>query len=132
MSGKDWMKSTGKPMSPFGERVADMLGEIFNGIYHIEKAVRRSDFTGKRFISMTISESGDFATYDSSYLTALVLWAHVKNIRVAVRAATHGYLKLEFMEVDRNGFFRVGHPTLAESLKGLGITDEMLQGGKSE
>jgi hypothetical protein len=121
MTGSEWVKSSKMDMSPFGERVADMLGEVFDGIYHISDAVWKMDFTKERFITMTIYESGNFATYDSNYLTKLVLLAHERNIRVCVRAATHSYLKFEFMQVDRSGFFADRHPTLAESMQRVGL-----------
>lgn len=116
MSGSEWMRSSKKEMSPFGERVADMLGEVFAGIYHVSNEVWKADFTGKKYIAVTFYENGGFATYDSDHLTRLVLLAHERNIRVCVRAATHAYLKIEFMEVDRSGFFADRHPSLAEAL----------------
>jgi hypothetical protein len=121
MTGSEWVRINRIEMSPFGERVADMLDDVFSGIYHISNEVRKTDFTGERFIAMTIFESGCFATYDSDYLTRLVLLAHERNIRVCIRAATHAYLKIEFMLVDRNGFFADRHPSLQESLYKLGI-----------
>jgi hypothetical protein len=118
MSGSDWVRSSSaKEISPFGERVADMLGEVFSGIYHISNEVFKTDFSRERYIAITFYENGQFATYDSDYLTRLVLMAHEKNIRVCVRAATHSYLKIEFMEVDRRGFFVDRHPTLTASIE---------------
>ena len=121
MNGSEWMKSSGKKLSPFGERVADMLNEVFLGIYHVSNEVWKADFTGAKYIAVTFYECSQFATYDSDYLTRLVLLAHERNIRVCVRASTHKYLKFEFMQVDRGGFFADRHPTLAESIKKLGI-----------
>ena len=121
MNGAEWVRSSNMELSPFGEQVADLLNEVFDGIYHISDAVWKMDFTNPHRITMTIYESGQFATYDSDYLTRLVLLAHARNIRVTVRAATHAYLKFEFMVVDRRGFFAERHPTLAESLQKLGL-----------
>jgi hypothetical protein len=122
MDGSGWMKSSGKKLSPFGERVADMLHEVFEGIYHVSTEVWKADFTGDKYIAVTFYENGNFATYDSDYLTRLVLLAHERNIRVCIRASTHRYLKVEFMKVDRGGFFADRHPTLIESMKKLGLT----------
>jgi len=121
MKGSEWVRSSKKELSPFGEDVADLLGQVFDGIYHISDAVWKTDFTGEKFITMSIYENGNFATYDSDYLTRLVLLAHEKNIRVCIRASTHNYLKIEFMVVDRSGFFRDNHPTLLESMKRIGV-----------
>jgi len=123
MAGSDWLRRRRKELSPFGERVADLLGELYFGIYHIDREVLKADFSRPTRIIVTVSDGrGSFATYDDSLLTHLVLLAHEKNIRASVRAATHGYLQLEFMEVSRKGFFADRHPTLAESIKRFGAT----------
>jgi len=120
MSGSDWLKSQ-KTLSPFGERVADLLGELYQGIYHIDREVLKADFSHSKHITVTVSDGrGSFATFDSDLLTRLVLLAHEMGIRASVRAAAHGYLRLEFMHVDRTGFFTDRHPTLEESLQRVG------------
>ena len=44
-SGADWIKgSLKREMSPFGELVADILGVVFLGIYHVDvKALERAE-----------------------------------------------------------------------------------------
>lgn len=124
MEGSNWMKLQKKELSPFGERVADLLWMLYLGIYHIQGEVMRADFSQPRRVVVTVNDgNGSFSTYDSDLLTRLVFLAHEMNIRAGVRAATHGYLQLEFMQVDRNGFFADRHPTLMESLQSNGYDD---------
>jgi len=119
-SGSDWLR-TKKELSPFGECVADLLGKLYLGIYHIDREVLKADFSHSKHITVTVSDGrGSFATFDSDLLTRLVVLAHEMNIRASVRAAAPGYLRLEFMHVDRTGFFADRHPTLAESLQRVG------------
>jgi hypothetical protein len=48
-AGAGWVKAmTGQTMSPFGENVADLLGDLFLGIYHIERDVRRAELVDPR------------------------------------------------------------------------------------
>lgn len=123
-AGAEWVQSSGKSLSPFGMIVADLLGDAFLGIYHISNEVFKTDFTGERYIEMTIFENGNIATFDSDYLTRLVLLSHIRNVRLCIRASTHNYLKLCFMTVDRRGFFADRHPTLTEAINNLGVLQD--------
>lgn len=125
-SGAEWIeKQKGIKLPEFQTRVANMLGIVFRGIYHIGNEVMRADWLCKHnehehTISITASDGrGRFSTYDSSTLTELVLLAHKMNIRVSIFAATHGYLRLVFMEVGEWGFFEDAHPTLEQAVANL-------------
>jgi hypothetical protein len=119
-AGADWLRGYKKTLSPLGEKVGNLLGELFAGIYHIDKEVLKADFSDKQQVRVCVRDN-DFATYDSSTLTKLVFLCHERNVRVSIKAAAHGYLWLDFVEVDRHGFFADRHPTLAESMKRFGI-----------
>lgn len=122
-AGAGWLKRNlayVKPdmvVSELGEKVADILGQVFSGIYHIEdRSLFKVDWSRNHSIQITLMDNG-FATYDAGCLTHLVLLAHLCNIRVAVTAATHGYLKLTFMRVSVNTTMGDRHPNLKENIE---------------
>ena len=119
-TGSDWLRKNKKELSPLGEKVGNLLGELCSGIYHMDKEAMRADFSNKHMIRVCVRDS-DFATYDSNKLTRLVFLCHERNVRVSIKGAAHGYLWLDFVEVDRAGFFADRHPTLAESIQRLGF-----------
>lgn len=122
MSGSQWLLANDKKLSAFGVEVADLLGDLFDGIHHVSSEVMRADFSNERYITVTVSDgSGRFSTFDSPLLTKLVLLGHKTGIRAGINAATHGYLRLCFVRVDRTGFYADRHPTLTESMEALNI-----------
>jgi len=120
MSGSEWLEKQGIEMSEFGRQVADLVGELFDGIYHIGKQAVKANWNRDKFVSVVVQDH-HFSTYDSSMLTHLIILAHNRNIRAHTRAAAPGYLRLEFMAVTRSGFFADRHPTLQESLEKFGV-----------
>jgi hypothetical protein len=95
-SGADWIKYYRPFTSEFGCKVADILGQVYRGIYHLDKAVlhKRIDWSAKHFIEITID--GELATFDNSALTELVLLCHEQSVRLAISGAAPGYLRLKF------------------------------------
>ena len=120
-SGSEWLKCQGVEMSDFGVKVADLVGDLFQGIYHIGKQAMKANWDHATWVKLNVSDS-HFATYDSSLLTHLVILAHTRNIRISVEGAAPGYLRLKFMAVTQSGFFADSHPTLLESLEKFGAT----------
>lgn len=118
MAHSNWLLRQNVEMSDFGQRVANLLGELFGGIYHIGAQARKADWSQQKFVSIVVPDTR-FATYDSHLLTHLVILAHDRNIRVSIKAAAYRYLRLEFMPVTRSGFFADRHPTLQESIDKL-------------
>lgn len=116
--GAIWLARQGVKMSNFGCRVADLVNELYRGIYHIGNEVCRADWSSDGFISIVVPDPL-LATYDNDMLTRLVILAHDRNIRASIRASSPRYLRLEFMAVTRSGFFADRHPTLSEGLKKL-------------
>src|SRR5688572_33483899 len=96
-SGADWIKAQlpyinkdrkGIPanpnaeMSPLGEAVANLLGELFYGIYHLDhKALYKVDWRNKVFIEFSLGWK-QLATTDFDELSRLVFLAHHMAIRV--------------------------------------------------
>jgi hypothetical protein len=126
-SGSDWLKrnlSYGanremgqNEISQLGMDVADLLGELFYGIYHIEsRQLNRVDWSDPRCISISIGWRS-WSTIDDSTLTRLVFLAHHRAIRVNVDASTHRYIKLLFHQRKRGTDGMRCHPTLDEAVK---------------
>lgn len=94
-SGSAWLRQVdpNKPMSAFGERVADMLGQWYRGIYH-NMDVRLADWSSDHHVE--IRHYGSLSTYDNADLTRLVLLAHRDAIRVEIRARNHQYMTILF------------------------------------
>lgn len=118
LSAAGWLHSRGKPTSLLGEKASTVIGELYRGIYHIERPVLNADWSNRHEVSICVPDN-QFSTYDDSLLTDIVLLAHKHNVRVTVRAAAHGYLRLIFVNVTKNGFFRDGHPTTDELIEKL-------------
>lgn len=97
-SGSEWLirEKPNIQISPLGLKVADLLGQVFRGLYHIADAVRRTDWTQSGYIKLTIRRS--LSTFDSSDLTELVVLAHDMNIRIEISGRSKGMLELSFMD----------------------------------
>lgn len=107
-------------ISDFGKEVADILGCVYEGIYHILKPVlhERVDWEDKRMIEIVLP--GTLATYDSDSLTRLVIMCHKHAIRLEIGAAANGYLRLRFHRRSRDGKRMYEyHPSMEEAIDKL-------------
>lgn len=106
-SGANWLKSYVPQMSEFGAKVADILGWVFQGIYHIDDEVLRdrSVFEHRKKVSVTIYQ--EFATYDSPRLTMLFLACCQQRCTVEIGGSRPGYTRLTFFDIDSNHEFFV-------------------------
>lgn len=111
----EWVRATGKKVSPFGERVANLLGVLFAGIYHIERDVYRADWSTEDWINLTIIGQC-WATWDFDTLTRLVLLAHDQCIRIDLDAAAPRIMRLRFHPRLRTGPIHRRHPTIEEAV----------------
>jgi hypothetical protein len=113
-AGSGWIKSaTKQELSPLGVKVADLLGELFLGIYHIERESLKVDWTNNHYIEINIYQ--DLSTFDYDRLTRLVFLAHWFCIRVQITPCNFRYIKLMFHNRAREGFIYDRHPTLEEA-----------------
>lgn len=94
-AGADWLIqcSTAIQISDLGRRVADLLGEWYYGLYHMNGAIL-ADWSTPNYIQ--IRHSGELSTFDNSSLTRLVLLAHREAIRVSISPRSNRYLTLMF------------------------------------
>ena len=95
-SGADWIKrSLKKEMSSLGEAVANLLGRVFAGIYHLpSNSLQKVDWSDPYCLEFTFY--GELATFDFSHLTALVVFGHDEMIRISIRGCGPGYIKMMF------------------------------------
>jgi hypothetical protein len=116
-AGADWLKHNKKPgeVSNFGCQVADLLGYVFEGIYHIDDEVLRADFSGEHRVHVVIRKS--VSTYDFSELTRLVFLAHWMAIRLEIAPASPRHLRLKFSKRSRTGDWSEVHPSLDEAVE---------------
>lgn len=118
-TGADWIKAAfkNKTIGPFGEKVADLLGNMFLGIYHLNRStLLKAEWDNETYITVNIY--GGMGTYDDDLLTRLVLLAHDMCIRVEIQPNMK-YLKLVFHPRQREGGISDGHPTLEKHVAGL-------------
>lgn len=123
-AGSEWLKRALahrpgiKPMSPLGERVADLLGELYLGIYHIEKDVLNpeTDWSNTHWIEVKLKHKS-LATFDFDYLTRLVFLAHHLALRVEVEPCSRFSLRVMFHARKRTGDIFQRHPRLTEAVE---------------
>jgi hypothetical protein len=119
-AGADWMESNirargASPMSPLGVTVANLLGELYLGIYHVPvRALSRAEWHNPHVVILTVR--GTLSTFDFDELTRLVLLAHERCIRVEIDGAAPGYLRLMFSRRTRSGDTTKRHPTIAQAI----------------
>lgn len=94
-AGADWVKGAlKKEMSPLGERVADLLGQAFLGIYHISYSLKKVNWADPWLIEFNYY--GRLCTYDCDELTRLVVLSFDMMVRIEIAGVGPGYLKLRF------------------------------------
>lgn len=119
-SGANWVKSVFKcDMSPLGEAVADLLGDVFLGIYHLdEKALKRVDWSNTYYIEFCFGDRKELCTWDYDELTRLMVLAHDRMIRVSIEPRNFRCLTLRFHQRNsRTGPIDTRYPTLEDHTK---------------
>ena len=116
-AGSDWVQnSLKKEMSSLGVSVADLLGELYRGIYHLDSGhLNKVDWTDKRYMEILIGRS--LATYDSDDLTRLVFLAHQFCVRVQIEPCNFRYIKMSFSPRQRGGSIFTNHPAIDQALE---------------
>jgi len=101
-SGADWMRDRlayeSKDLSPLGVKVANVLGQAYLGIYHIDSAVRRKTTNWGSDSAISVVVGGEVATFDASRLAMLVLCCQEAGLSMSVHGSWSGYTKLVFEE----------------------------------
>lgn len=100
-------------LSPLGRRVADLLGQVYLGLYHLPtSALARANWDNKDWIAIVLP--GELATCDGSELTRLVVLCHDAGIRLSISPKAFRYLELQFHQrtVREGGDFWARCPTM--------------------
>ena len=118
-AGAEWLEpqltKNGIEMSDLGRDVADLLGDLSRGIYHIEQHLDSADWSNTRWIEIRLP--GQLATFDGDVLTVLVVLCHDKAIRCEINPRSNSYLTLRFHQRAREGSMFERHPTLEDHVK---------------
>jgi hypothetical protein len=94
-SGSEWVAlSLKKELSPLGCEVADVIGQVWRGIYHQEKAARKTDWTNPHHIEFVIF--GGLNSFDDDMLTRLIVLCHDRMLRLEIEPCAFRYLRLVF------------------------------------
>lgn len=104
-------------MSDLGRKVADILGQVYAGIYHIDRDILRADLSGDRYIVLTMDAFRDYSTFDGSTLTDLVVLCHDAAIRLSIDPAGPRYFRLSFHQRKREGDISQRMPTIEDAVK---------------
>jgi hypothetical protein len=122
-SGADWVESNqkydknSKGMSPLGRKVADILGQAFLGIYHIDNDILRADLSTKNFISLTLPAYRDWSTVDGNLLTIMVVLCHDAGLRMSINPAGPRYFRFIFYQRSTHqGRWDSAIPTMEEHI----------------
>lgn len=117
-AGADWLEPQlirrGMVLSELGRDVADLLGYLYQGLYHVSGIVDKCEWDNKFYISLT--HYNDLSTYDFNHLTTLVFLAHRMAIRVEIQPCNFKYLRILFHRRFRDGNMTVRHPDIREAL----------------
>lgn len=124
-SGSVWIMAAIKPekMSDLGTAVADLLGNLFLGIYHLDlNKLHDVDWGNERHIEFALGWKS-MSTFDNSLLTHLVLLAHRSVIRVEITPRANNYLTLSFQKREHGIHvpWHKRHPTMQESLNSFNL-----------
>jgi len=129
-SGSEWLERQGIELSELGKEVADLLGQAYLGIYHIQDSVlnKKVDWSNNYWIAINIY--GGLSTFDFDMLTRLVVMSFDRMIRIEVNPRTFRHLQLMFHKRKvREGDINERMPYLEDHIKrirdniGIGIKE---------
>src|SRR6266404_2787116 len=90
-------------LSPLGREVAEILGQVFLGIYHIEDEIGQGKVDWSHKYGIEIGTWRTLSTYDFANLTWLVVLCHDRAIRLEIGSRGYRRLKLIFHQRTRGG-----------------------------
>lgn len=101
-AGADWLSEnlrfTGRrPVSDIGERVAEVLGYAYHGIYHLPSSALFHERTRwDDDLRVWIVLPGQMANRDVDTLSRLMAACAALGVRVGIEGAANGYVRLRF------------------------------------
>lgn len=116
-SGAEWLPNkVQETMSPLGREVADIIGQVFMGIYHIDREITKVDWANPNWIEFC--HYGELSTFDYCNLTSLVVLCHDRCIRLSISPASPRVLRLMFhLRTARDGEINSRHPTIEKHIE---------------
>lgn len=85
--GANWLKrSLRLSLSALGETVADMLGDTFGGIYHLDADTLKKIDWEDDYVLVVPLYRRSLSTFDDELLTKLVVLAHDRCLRLSISA----------------------------------------------
>lgn len=117
-AGAEWLKKAypKKEVSPLGLKVADILGFVFKGLYHLGN-LPKIEWADPYSIVVPLRRS--LSTYDFSDLSQLVIVCHDECVRLEISAHTFQHLKLMFHQRQREGGINERHPTIEKQIEAV-------------
>jgi hypothetical protein len=95
-AGAEWVERALRVQcSPLGRVVADILGFVYRGIYHLPTRMERVRWTDVHRIEVNVTDHM-LSTFDGRVLTDLVVACHDCHIRLSIEACSPSYVKLVF------------------------------------
>ena len=119
-SGHEWIQKQIKyDMSELGKASADLLGDVFKGIYHLSyTSLLKVKWDDNYCIEF--SYYGDLTTVDFNHLTILVILAHDRMIRVNLTGIGPGYIRMQFHQREkREGSMSERYPTIETHIENI-------------
>jgi hypothetical protein len=116
-AGADWVRDSMRieGMSSLGKKVANILGNVYLGIYHMrQNDLDKVDWKNDRYIVIRIRD--ELSTYDFNRLTLLVIACHEEAVRVEISGRAKNHLQLMFHKRRRNGSVFERHPTIEQAI----------------
>lgn len=114
-TGSDWLRGCRiTKISPLGAQVADLLGDLFSGLYHLDGA-EKVDWANDHHIEVRVAYK-EWASVDSNLLTKLVFLAHDRCLRVSISPRSAHAQTLLFHQRRRAGGTWERHPTIEQAL----------------
>lgn len=97
-AGANWLIQLGRldRSSTLGIKVANVLGQVFSGIYHIDNTVLKKKVRWNDPSCVSVTVYAGLASFDGDYLTRLALCCQAAGIEVSINGSFKGYTKLIF------------------------------------
>src|SRR5574343_631208 len=116
-AGADWIRANYNcNMSALGIAVADLLGDLYEGIYHLaNSATQKADWSNAHRVSVVLRT--EMATIDNNLLTRLVILCHDRMLRANIQPVGPGYMRICFsFREKRDGRLYERCPTIEDHI----------------
>ena len=118
-AGAGWVRDSFRcEPSPLGAAVADLLNDVFAGIYHLNhRSLRKVDWTDPYVIML--NHDGALPTFDYDFLTQMVVLCHDRCLRLQIKGKGPRILELMFHQREREGGISHRHPTIEDAVASI-------------